>query len=86
MQVVTYSHARNNLRSLIDTVCATDEEVLITTQGDQTVMMISLDEYNANFVRIRKEVAQSRKEHQAGKHYSLDEAFELAKKALIDGR
>jgi antitoxin YefM len=82
MQVVNYSHARNNLRSLIDTVASTDEEVIITTKDDQTVMMISLDTYNKTYAQIKRDIATSIEQYERGEIYSLDEAFAKARDAL----
>jgi antitoxin YefM len=82
MKVVTYSYARNNLRSLIDTVCATDEEVLITTQGDQTVMMISLDEYNRTHADVRRSLRRSLEQIDAGDVIGIDEAFANARQHI----
>ncbi|HHD83325.1 MAG TPA: type II toxin-antitoxin system prevent-host-death family antitoxin [Campylobacteraceae bacterium] len=47
MQAVNYSHARNNLKSLIDDVDENFEEYLITTKNNTKAMLISVDEYNA---------------------------------------
>ena len=47
MQVVFYSQARNNLRSMINQVCENFEEFVITTKEKQSVMLISQDEYNS---------------------------------------
>ena len=47
MQAVQYSHARNNLRSMINQVCDNFEEFIITTKEKQSVMLISQDEYNS---------------------------------------
>jgi antitoxin YefM len=82
MQVVNYSHARNNLRSLIDTVCTNDEEVIITTKDNQTVMMISLDTYNKTHAQVKRDIATSIEQYERGEIYTIDEAFEQAKAAL----
>ncbi|ADV46310.1 type II toxin-antitoxin system Phd/YefM family antitoxin [Nitratifractor salsuginis] len=47
MRAVNYSHARNNLKSLIDDVDQNFEEYLITTKNNTKAMLISVDEYNA---------------------------------------
>lgn len=47
MQVVNYSHARNNLKSLIEDVDQNFEEYIITTKNDTKAMLISVDEYTA---------------------------------------
>ena len=45
MQAINYSHARNNLKSLIDDVDENFEEYLITTKNNTKAMLISADEY-----------------------------------------
>ncbi len=45
MRAVLYSQARNNLRSLINTVCDDYDEVIITTKDDKTAILISYEEY-----------------------------------------
>ena len=47
MQAVFYSQARNNLRSIIDTVCNDFEEFVITTKDNQQAVLISYDEYSS---------------------------------------
>lgn len=47
MQAVLYSHARNNLKSLIDDVCQNFEEFIITTKNKQSAVLISQEEYNS---------------------------------------
>ncbi len=84
MQAVNYSHARNNLKSLIDEVCDNDEEIIITTKNDKSVVMISLDEYNRTQVQIKRDVAKSLKEIEQGDLMGIDEAFEKAKSSYRD--
>ena len=81
MQAVNYSHARNNLKSLIDEVCENDEEVIITTKNDKSVVMISLDEYNRTHAQIKRDVAQALAQVERGDVISIDEAFEKAKRS-----
>jgi len=47
MEAVLYSHARNNLRTLIDRVCDDMDEYLITTKDDKTAVLLSYDEYQS---------------------------------------
>lgn len=84
MQAVNYSHARNNLKSLIDKVCDNDEEVIITTKNDKSVVMISLDEYNRTHSQIKRDVAKSLKEIERGDLMGIDVAFEKAKHSYRD--
>jgi len=79
MQAVNYSHARNNLKSLIDDVCDKDEEVIITTKNDKSVVMISLDEYNRTHAQIKRDVAEALAEVERGDILSISEAFSEAK-------
>ncbi len=84
MQAVNYSHARNNLKSLIDEVCENDEEVIITTKNDKSVVMISLDEYNRTHTQIKKDVAKALKQIEEGDFMSIEKAFEKAKNSYRD--
>jgi len=47
MQAVVYSHARNNLREIINQVCDNFEEFIITTKNKQSAVLISQEEYNS---------------------------------------
>ena len=47
MQAVNYSHARNNLKSLIDDVNENFETYLITTKNNKKAVLISAEEYNS---------------------------------------
>ncbi len=47
MQAVFYSQARNNLRSIIDSVCDDFDEYIITTKDNKSAVLISYDEYSA---------------------------------------
>ncbi len=47
MQAVNYSHARNNLKSLIDDVDENFETYLITTKNEKKAVLISAEEYNS---------------------------------------
>ena len=76
MQAVNYSHARNNLKSLIDDVCDKDEEVIITTKNDKSVVMISLDEYNRTHAQIKRDVAAALAQVECGDIMGIDEAFD----------
>ncbi len=76
MQAVNYSHARNNLKALIDEVCDNDEEIIITTKNDKSAILISLDEYNRTFTQIKKDVQVALKQVEQGDLMSIDEAFD----------
>lgn len=47
MNALTYSTARANLASLMEKVCEDHNPVIITKKGDKSVVMISLDDYEA---------------------------------------
>jgi antitoxin YefM len=47
MDAITYSAARANLASTMDRVCNDHEAVIITRNGDQSVVMLSLEDFQA---------------------------------------
>jgi antitoxin YefM len=47
MNAITYTAARENLASTIDKVCVDRDPVIITRKRNQSVVMISLDDYEA---------------------------------------
>ena len=47
MDAITYSSARANLASTMNRVCEDHEALIITRNGDQSVVMLSLEDYNA---------------------------------------
>jgi len=47
MQVLSFTEARNNLKEVFDKVFFDNEEVIIHRKGRESVVVISLDEYNA---------------------------------------
>lgn len=47
MQAVFYSHARNNLRDIIDKVCDNFDEYIITTKNNKSAVILSYEEYSA---------------------------------------
>jgi antitoxin YefM len=47
MNAITYSAARSNLAATIDNVCHDHEPVIITKKSSESVVMISLDDYEA---------------------------------------
>ena len=47
MQVVSMSEARNNLKEIFDSVYYNNDEVIIHRKGRESVVVISLDEYNS---------------------------------------
>lgn len=47
MDAITYSAARANLASTMDRVCNDHEPLIITRNGEQSVVMLSLEDYQA---------------------------------------
>jgi antitoxin YefM len=47
MDTITYSTARAQLAATMDRVCEDHEPVIITRNGEQSVVMMSLDDYKA---------------------------------------
>ena len=47
MDAITYSAARANLASTMDRVCNDHEPLIITRNGEQSVVMLSLDDFQA---------------------------------------
>ena len=76
MRAVNYSHARNNLKAIIDDVCDNNEEVIITTKNNKTVIIQSMDEYNRTHAEIKKSIQISLEQIERGETMSIDEAFD----------
>lgn len=47
MDAITYSTARAKLADTMDRVCEDHEAIIITRSGQQSVVMMSLDDYKA---------------------------------------
>lgn len=47
MDAITYTTARANLASTMNRVCNDHEAVIITRNGEQSVVMLSLEDYKA---------------------------------------
>ena len=47
MDAITYSSARANLARTMDRVCEDHEALIITRNGDQSVVMLSLEDFQA---------------------------------------
>lgn len=47
MDAITYSAARANLASTMDRVCNDHEPLIITRNGEQSVVMLSLEDFRA---------------------------------------
>ena len=76
MQAVNYSHARNNLKSIIDNVCDNNEEVIITTKNDKSVIVLSMDEYNRTHAQVKRDVQEALAQAERGDLMDIDEVFD----------
>jgi len=47
VEAVVYTHARNNLRGLINKVCDDYDTYMITTKENKTAVLVSYEEYSA---------------------------------------
>lgn len=47
MDAITYTSARQNLSKTMDRVCSNHEPIIITRTGKQSVVMMSLEDYNS---------------------------------------
>lgn len=47
MDAITYSAARANLAKTMDRVCEDHEPIIITRNGEQSVVMLSLEDYQS---------------------------------------
>ena len=47
MDAITYTAARANLAKTMDRVCADHEPLIITRNGEQSVVMLSLEDFKA---------------------------------------
>jgi antitoxin YefM len=47
MDAITYSSARANLAKTMDRVCDNHETLIITRNGEQSVVMLSLEDYQS---------------------------------------
>lgn len=47
MDAISYSAARANLASTMDRVCNNHEPLIISRNGEQSVVMLSLEDFNA---------------------------------------
>ncbi len=79
MQALNYTNARNSFKSIIEDVCDNNEEVIITTKNNKSVVIISLDEYNTTHAKLKKDVQNAIKEIQKGDFLDIDDAFDAAK-------
>ena len=80
MQVVSMTEARNNFKSIFDSVYLDNDEVIIHRKGKENVVVISFDEYNSiketNYLlsssKNRDILMQSLKEARTGKVFEKE--------------
>ena len=80
MQVYSLTEARNNIRAMFDSVYLDNEEVVIHRKGRESVVVISLDDYNSlketnyllSSVANKKWLLESLKELRAGKGFERE--------------
>jgi antitoxin YefM len=80
MQAITYSEARHDLKNVMDEACSNHEPVLITRRRGESVVLLSLDDYEsimeseyllsspANAARLMQSLEESR----TGKRTPMD--------------
>ena len=83
MRTANYTELRNNLKSYLDGVVNDSEPLLVHRAGNESVVIISLDEYNSiketeyimSSEQTMHEIRQGEKDLKAGKgiEVSLDE-------------
>jgi antitoxin YefM len=80
MQVYSLTEARNNIKAMFDSVYEDNEEVIIHRKGRESVVVISLDDYNAlketNYLLAspanRKQLLASLKELKDGRGFERE--------------
>ena len=77
MKAVNYSHARNNLKAIIDAVCDNNEEVIITTKNDKSVVILSMDEYNRTHMQVKRDVQEALRQVEMNDLMEADEVFDV---------
>ncbi len=76
MQALNYTTARNSLKSIIDEVCDKNEEVIVTTKNNKSVVIMSLDEYNRTHAQLKRELKEAMGQIERDEYMSIDEAFD----------
>jgi len=80
MQVYSLTEARNNIKEMFESVYEDNEEVVIHRKGRESVVVISLDDYNAlketNYLLSspgnRKHLLESLEQLRAGKGFERE--------------
>ena len=80
MQVISLTEARNNIKTMFESVYNDNEEIIIHRKGRESVVVISLDEYNAlketkyllNSSANRKHLLKSLEQLRGGKGFERE--------------
>jgi hypothetical protein len=80
MQVVNFTEARNNLKTIFDTVYHNDEEVIVHRKNNENVAIISMETYN----QLVRHTVGSDRVMDPGHLYADAEAFERERKMFRD--
>jgi len=75
LQALNYTTARNSLKTIIDEVCDNNEEIIVTTKNDKSIVIMSLDEYNRTHVQLKRELKEAMEQIERGEYMGIDEAF-----------
>ena len=60
MDAISYTTVRANLASAMDRVCDDHEALIITRNGEQSVVMLSLEDYKASWSSQTRSMALAR--------------------------
>jgi antitoxin YefM len=80
MQVLSLTEVRNNIKAMFDSVYLDNEEIIIHRKGRESIVVISLDDYNAlketNYLLAssanRKHLLKSLKQLRTGKGFEKE--------------
>ncbi len=80
MQVLSLTEVRNNIKAVFDSVYLDNEEVIIHRKGRESIVVISLDDYNAlketNYLlgstANKKHLLESLKQLRSGKGFDRE--------------
>ena len=83
MQIISYTEARNNLKSVLDSTVDNADATIITRRDSEDAVVMSLDYYNSliETVHLLRSPANAARLAQSIKEYQQGETIE---QALID--
>lgn len=76
MQALNYTTARNSLKTIIDEVCDKNEEVIVTTKNEKSVVIMSLDEYNRTHAQLKRELKEAIEQIERNEYMGINEVFD----------